>query len=42
MKGEKIYFHKLRLFRFKFRVENFETGLKWISLGLFYEICTRG
>jgi alginate O-acetyltransferase complex protein AlgI len=28
-------FPQIESFRFKFTVENFETGLKWISLGLF-------
>ncbi|MEL4897174.1 MBOAT family O-acyltransferase [Crocosphaera sp. Alani8] len=31
----KDLFPQIEGFRFKFRVENFETGLKWISLGLF-------
>ncbi|MGK7884634.1 MAG: MBOAT family protein [Crocosphaera sp.] len=31
----KDLFPQIEAFRFKFRVENFETGLKWISLGLF-------
>ncbi len=31
----KDLFPQIESFRFKFKIENFETGLRWISLGLF-------